>query len=745
MGMRRYVLAIIGGGPSCTYVIERLAAMMRAAAISPLLDIEIFDRTGEFGAGEVHSSAQPTSSFLNRIAGQVAFAADETNEGENILLPQELRPTLHEWCRKRFDATGHGDFDLSPEDWPKRYVHGLALSDMFERYVTILRDTPGLEVQLHHASVEDIERGADGRFTILTDRRQEQPVRADHILFVTGHSRNDPMKSPDSAQLVALAKNVPNLVYVPYAYPLERQIREQDTTPQSVVALLGLGLTAIDVILYLTETRGGRFLSRNGSEQLVYVPAGREPRSIVAFGNSGLFTFARPYNAKEKDIARLEHKAVFLTSQAIARLRESQGHPCTVSPIGLTRQINFDRHIFPLIILEMAYLYYATLYGPSFALNTRQQEADVYETFLLLGAGERDAAIERLLKPIQQCAEGAERIIDAALNGRPLTGTPRGLDAFEVVVRYVGTVFGEHIADSVSAVVDEPERLAGILSQSQSPWRHPREPEAHRFNWRKFIEPIPVAACASGALFTAAVIDFMEWDHLQAAQDNVRNPFKAACDGVWRDLRPVIAEAVDFGGLDAESHRRFLEVHIHQHNRLANGAGLSPMQKMLALIRAGILDISIGPRPQIEVDLSNRCFRISGQITGEVREASTLIDGKLHPFNPDRDAFPLYRNLLRRDLIRKWRNPGSDGKPGFEPGGLDLSRDFHPIRPDGTVDASLTFLGPPTEGVMFFQLGAARPNSNHHVLNDIIRWTKIFGKKLDQMQEHASVDPLSSG
>jgi uncharacterized NAD(P)/FAD-binding protein YdhS len=730
MRMRRYVLAIVGAGPSCTYVIERLAAMAAVAAIPRELDIDIFDRTGEFGAGEVHSPTQPTSSFLNRITGQIAFAADATNEGDNVLLPPELRPTLHEWCRTQFEATGQADFDLDPEDWPKRYVHGLALRDMFENYVAILRSCAGIRVRLHHTSVEDIECGIDDRFAIRTDRHLEPAVRADHILFVTGHSRNDAMKSPETARLMKATEDIPGLVYLSYAYPLERQIRDESVPPGSVVGLVGLGLTAIDVILYLTEERGGRFLRRSASDQLVYVPSGREPSSIIGFSNSGLFTFARPYNEKERDISNLEHKPIFLTSQAIAQLRKSLGRPCTVSPIGLTYQLNFERHVLPLIILEMAYVYYTTLYGRYFAQSMRRHGAASYETFLKEGAGERDHAIERLLNSTWCCVENAERIVDAALNGRSLTGTPTDLNTSELIGRYVATVFGECAADSALAVVHEPKRLAHVLSQFQSPWRHPRDPRAHRFSWQRFIEPIPPAASKSGALFTAAVVAFMEWDHFQAAQGNVRNPFKAACDGVWRDLRPVIAQAVDFGGLDAESHQQFLETYIRHHNRLANGAGLDPMEKMLALIRSGILDISIGPQPRIETNRTKRCFAIKGKFTGETRDAHILIDGKLHAFDPDLDAGPLYGNLAARGLIRKWQNPGNDGKPGFEPGGLDLSRDFHPIGANGAVETSLTFLGPPTEGVMFFQLGAARPNSNHHVLNDVIHWTNSFIKEL---------------
>lgn len=720
----RCTLAIVGGGPSSTYVIGQLAAIARASGIAARLEIEIFDRSGEFGAGEVHSACQPASSVLNRVAGQIAFAADESNAAAN-LLPPSMRPSFHEWCRQKFQATGCADFDLAPEDWPKRYVHGLALREMFERYADELRACRGVSVRCHHDSVIDVERRDDGRFRLVTATARAPAILADHILFVTGHSYNDPATSPETARLAHFALVSGAARYVPCPYPLEARL-QRAVGAESVVGIAGMGVTAIDVILYLTEDRGGQFMPCDTAGTLAYVASGAEPRSIVAFGATGLFTFARPFNAKERDIANLEHKGVFLTREAIARLRQSQGQARDVPPVGRRLQLDFERHVFPLIVLEMAYIYYGTLYGPTLAASIRLATAEAYADFLRRGAGTRDEAIDRLLAPVQSCAEQAEVTVAAALD--------RGAGDSVVLCHYLTTVYGGCLAKEVLEATRQPARLTDVLAAVESPWRHPREPRAHRFDWRRLSDPIGFEGRKSGAEFAAALVDFMEWDHLQAGQDNIRNPSKAACDGVWRDLRPVIAEAVDFGGLTASSHRRFLEVYMRHHNRLANGAGLIQMQKMLALVRAGILDVSIGPEPSVDVDLTKGCFVVSGRRTGEVRELHTLIDGKVHPFNPDTDASPLFRNLIARGLVRKWRNPDDDQRAGFEPGGLDLTRDFHPVHRDGSIDTALTLLGPPTEGVMFFQLGAARPKSNHHILNDVVQWVEQFIGQLHDAQ-----------
>jgi 2-methylisocitrate lyase-like PEP mutase family enzyme len=221
------------------------------------------------------------------------------------------------------------------------------------------------------------------------------------------------------------------------------------------------------------------------------------------------------------------------------------------------------------------------------------------------------------------------------------------------------------------------------------------------------------------------MLAFLDRDHLWAAQGNLANPAKAAADGVWRDSRPVLAYAVDFGGLTSKSHRTFLETYMRHHNRLANGAGLEVMERIRALAERGIVDVSIGPCATVEPDEDSGRFRILGGRTGAEVYADTLITGTVHPFDPERDVLPLYPNLLRRGLIRKWRNPSAEGD-AYEPGGLDLSPRFHPRRADGAVDERLTLLGPPSEGVMFFQLGALRPNQDHHVMRDILCWLGDF-------------------
>jgi FAD-NAD(P)-binding len=725
-----FVLAIVGAGPSSTYVLERLAATV-ANLEDHALEIHIFDKSGQFGAGQVHSTRQPVTSYLNRIVGQVTFAADESVEDAGTLLDPEQRPTLHEWCQRRYAQTGDATFNLAPEDWPKRYIHGLALMESFERYVALLRAEPNITVTLHHSEVLDLEPCGE-RFEVV-HTAGAGPVLAHHVLMVTGHSSNDPLQSPRLAPLARFAADHP-ACFIPSAYPLEDTLVPEAVGPGMVVGCAGMGLTAIDIVLHLTEGTGGVFEPRSGG-RLRYIPSGREPNKIVPFSEAGLFTFARPFNAKEKDLERLEHRGRFLTETAIDLLRVAAGTPMDLGRLGTRRQLDFERDLLPIVLLEMAYVYYRTLLGHGFGDHLARRVRVAYQAFLA-GTGDSGSRVEdaeALAAAVDDAVADAEVLIDGLLTGR------RSYDQFLAPVgpawarralqRYLDVVFGAGEEITCRLAANEP--VATILADHTLTWGHGVHLTANRFSWRASIEPIVPQDCTSPERYRAALLAFMDRDHRWAQQGNVENPAKAAADGVWRDLRPVLGYAVDFGGLTAESHPVFLDTYMRHHNRLANGAALEVMERIRTLIEDGFVDVSIGPRPAIALDGHAGRFRVRGSATGAEVVLDTFVDARVHGFDPATDVMPVYPNLLRRGLVRKWSNPSATGAD-YEPGGLDLTPEFHPIRSDGQVEQRLTFLGPPSEGVMFFQLGALRPNQNHHVMRDVLCWLREFWQSVEE-------------
>ncbi len=332
---------------------------------------------------------------------------------------------------------------MSAEDWPKRYVHGLALQSQFERYMALLRVHPGIEVFLHSDEVVDIIE-CDDRLAIVSARASAPDLIADHVLMATGHSTNRPEHSPLRARWRSFAQ-AHRAEFVPSAYPLEENLSTEAVSTRHTVGCFGMGLTTIDVILYLTEGRGGRFL-RDESGRLRYSPSGKEPRSIIASSAAGLFTFARPFNAKERDLATFEHAGVFLTEDAVDRLRSSVGVPAQIGA-DTRLQLNFELHVFPLIVLEMAHLYYTTLLGTAFGSEIARRIQPVYLDFLENEASTPQQAVSMLLAPVEDAANEAEHIINGALSGSVRLNTsdlPTWAKA--AVRRYTTVIFGTDAA-----------------------------------------------------------------------------------------------------------------------------------------------------------------------------------------------------------------------------------------------------------------------------------------------------------
>ena len=706
-------IAIVGGGPRCTYALERLAASLPKIAGEGRVRVHIFERTGLFGDGQSHGDVQLHTSLLNRVAAQLGLGADESNVDARHLLATDQRITFLQWCHAKHAESGDERFVLGPERAVPRYLHGMALRELLGHYIEILEKLSGVTVEQHAEEVVDLlDRASSGhhdesgdigsRLRLVT--ASNRAVSVDRVLFVTGHSWN---AAPEDEQSL-IANEVGTAPSTRFPYPVARTLARSVVPPGATVGVRGLGLTAIDVCLAFTEGRGGRFSTMRDERgsSLVYHASGDEPAAIVCFSPSGVPPFTRPDNAKWQDPARLEHRGRFFTISAIEALRAAVGRPAMVGTDEAIRQLDFERHVFPLVVLEMAYIYYRTLFGPVFGDYVAAQVTDSYQAFLRGSERTRDESIEELLGPVERCVDRAAGLVEQAFT--------RGMDATSTQYPYL-----REVVQSFCRVVwgrsDRPPEPAA------SPWGHPRDVNEHRFSWRAIFEPLR-ADRMNGGEWQGAVVELLKRDLCWAEQNNLRNPVKAACDGAWRDLRAVFRAAVDRGGLLPESQRVFDALYLRYYRRLSNGATRESVGKLIALLEHGVVDISIGPDPQLTTAPAGRGYIVRGPHTCTERKLDMLVEGHLHPFDVRRDHRPLYRNLSRRGLVRAWRNPGQAGEADYVPGALDLDRDFHPRDRDGVSDPRVTFLGAPAERLCYFQMTLARPMSNSEVINDVARW-----------------------
>ncbi len=681
--MTTWDVLVVGAGPWGTYATERLAAVLRAGPPAVPFSIAVVDAVGSSAGGSTHHHEQATTSYLNRVASQVSFAADESNAA-GPLLPPELRPTLAQWAHERFRWTGDERFAIGAQDVPRRYLHGLALAWAFEQYVGVLRSIAGVSVDLVDDEVVDLHDTADPD-VVAVHFRSGARGKARRVLLVTGHSTNTPRPGSNEHRWQRHAQAHPaTSTYISSAYPLRQQLDQPSVPPGSRTGVIGMGLTSIDLVLHLTEGRGGAFARSDG--RLVYQRSGREPSLIVVVSASGTFTTARAHNEKATDASgrghtHLQHRARFLTAENLAALRRAVGRENHLST-GAVNQLDWRRHVLPLLVLELAVAYYGCLLGAGFAEQAEVVIAEPLAAHLrgATSAGPGDD-VDRLLAPL-------DGVLPAVLP-----------------------------CESTVTPVAGPDG---------------------RFYWRRWFDPCTYEGSEP---WSSRLLAFMRADLRAAGEGNLSNAYKYAVDGVWRDQRSVLSGVLNFGGLTAASQRDFMLHHLRSYARMSNGAGPEAMAKLVALMEGGVVDASGGPGGTA-LTRPGGGWTMHGEASPGL-DVDILVDGRTHLFDPLTDVRPLYRNLLGSGMVRQWRNPGLDGAPDFAPGALDITRDYHPFRRDGRVDKRLTVLGTPVEGVVFFHSAAARPHVGSNVLNTLGRWAQeaVAADRAGQLTVHAGRAP----
>jgi hypothetical protein len=291
-------IAVVGVGPRGLSVLERVISHTRGGAAAELLLIE----PGELGVG-IHCPEQPDYLLLNTIASQLTIFSDpQMTPGA----PVTTGPSLFEWCRRR-DAAVRFD-EYLPRARLGEYLRWSAAA--------LLRRAPA-NLAVRHLRVRAIDIRPDGAGAVVT-LSDGARHHVDLAIVTTGHGVASP---PPAGRRDAARITDP--------YPLPQQV--EAVAPEATVALIGTGLTAMDVIAALTVGRGGRF---SGGD---YISSGQEPRIILA-NRTGWLPCARPATTAERRAA----PARFFTPAGVERLRHR------------TRdgRLDFRRDVEPLVVRE---------------------------------------------------------------------------------------------------------------------------------------------------------------------------------------------------------------------------------------------------------------------------------------------------------------------------------------------------------------------------------------------------------
>ena len=223
--------------------------------------------------------------------------------------------------------------------FPTRRVQSVYL-DWFHRQVVDALP-PHVEVIPHLAAAVDLFDGDDGRQWIVLDGPGAKPFAVDVVVLSLGHL--DALPDDQGTALAQFAAEH-DLAYLPCGHTADQDLTA--LAPGQDVLVLGFGQAFTDLLVLVTEGRGGRF-SERADGSLAYEPSGLEP--ILHVGSRR----GVPYRSKltyrlQAPLAPLPR---FLDDDTIAGLLASE------------TPLDFFVDVLPLVAKEIGWAYYHELFA----------------------------------------------------------------------------------------------------------------------------------------------------------------------------------------------------------------------------------------------------------------------------------------------------------------------------------------------------------------------------------------------
>ncbi|WP_263171508.1 FAD/NAD(P)-binding protein [Streptomyces sp. SCSIO ZS0520] len=316
-------LVIVGAGPRGTGVLERIAANAPALYAGDGLDIHLVDPYPP-GGGRIWREAQSPLLWMNSMAEDVTMFTDETVETEGPVRPG---PALDTWS------------GLPGQTFPGRQIQGGYLRWVYEHTLAAL---PGdFTVRHHRARAVRLSEGPGGVQQIHLEGRAE-PLEAEAVVLTLGHLDAEP--DAEQRELTAYAERH-RLLHLPPDFTADSDLSA--LAPGEPVLVRGFGLAFVDLMVLLTEGRGGSYEEEPGAPGgLRYVPSGREPVLHVGSRRGVPYhsKIGYPWTGANPPLPR------FLGPEQVEELRARPGG------------FDFRREVWPLIAKELGFAHYHRLF-----------------------------------------------------------------------------------------------------------------------------------------------------------------------------------------------------------------------------------------------------------------------------------------------------------------------------------------------------------------------------------------------
>ncbi|MBG6217948.1 hypothetical protein IWX75_002416 [Arthrobacter sp. CAN_A6] len=343
----RAEVAVIGGGPRGTSVVERLIAHVgQADAAGMQLVLHVIDPF-EPGPGHVWRTDQSRLFLMNTPSRfptvvPVGNAAQALPASSVHLSFDQWREIAASGALSELPADDAAEArSLGAEDFPSRRLYGRYLAWVFQQLVEYAGEAV---VVVHHAAEVLGARRQGEEWVLQLD--DGACLAVDAVVLAAGHL---PAKlTPEQEKLQDAAARY-GLQYWPPAVPAD--VDWKRLPAGKPVLVRGLGLNFFDAMIQLTEGRGGRF-TEDSDGRLVYAASGREPRIIAASRRGAPYRARAAARGPGLSMEHGEHSsslAPYCTPESLAAFALSGIQP------------GFDHDFWPLLHRDVLWAYYGSL------------------------------------------------------------------------------------------------------------------------------------------------------------------------------------------------------------------------------------------------------------------------------------------------------------------------------------------------------------------------------------------------
>lgn len=248
----------------------------------------------------------------------------------------------------------------------------------------------------------------------------------------------------------------------------------------------------------------------------------------------------------------------------------------------------------------------------------------------------------------------------------------------------------------------------GRLEESLAPCRERFGP----FDPASILYDSPDPNFATSDDYQQSFCDLLNRDIQESIKGEEYSPLKTAIE-LLRVLRETIRVAVEFDGLTHASKDDFYNNIAPMINRVIVGPPIQRGIELLALIRAGIVDVPFGAAPDVQRGSGESEWLVSStslQLPVS-KTVSSIVIGFLGAPTVDKSQSPLLMQLLEDGRIRP-------SKSNIKGAGIDVDRLGHPRNRRGITESNISVLGPLTEGSRYFTYYAPSPKSRFRAFLD---------------------------